>query len=121
MNAGALALRIGLGAVVALVAFAGIVYATDYGVQATVVSKDCGTGGAGGGGGVFPLAAPSVTVKTKVGSLRHTQGLPAEQCAAVPVGGFVVYHLRSGRTSLYQSEGGACIYDSAGGVGGCPA
>jgi hypothetical protein len=115
MDAGALTLRIGLGVVVALVAFAGIVYATDYGVEATVVGKDCGAGG-----GVLPLSAPSVTVKTKVGALRHTQGLPAQQCAVVPVGGFVVYHIRSGRTSLYETEGGKCIYDSARGVGGCP-
>ncbi|HUR63594.1 MAG TPA: hypothetical protein VM241_03845 [Candidatus Thermoplasmatota archaeon] len=115
MNAGAWALRIGLGAIVALAALAGIVYATDYGVEATVVSKDCGAGG-----GVVPLAAPSVTVRTKVAGLRHTQGLPAQQCAAVPVGGFVVYHIRSGRTTLYESEGGSCIYDSVNGVGGCP-
>lgn len=127
MNAGALALRVGLGAVVALVAFAAILYATDYGLQATVVSKDC-VGGAGSSpsGGPLPLGyapadGPSVTVKTKIGGLRHTQSLPSDQCTAVPVGGFVVYHIRSGRTSLYQSEGGACIYDSVGGVGGCPA
>jgi hypothetical protein len=119
MNLGLLSLRLGLGLVVALAAFAGIVYATDYGLEATVVGKDCGATG-GGGGTPFPLAAPSVTVKTKVGGLRHTQGLPAQQCAVVQVGNFVIYHIRSGRTSLYQSEGGSCIYDSVGGVNGCP-
>jgi hypothetical protein len=117
MNAGALALRIALGAVVALVAFAGIVYATDYGLQATVVGKDCSLPGSSG---TFPLAAPSVTIKTKIGGLRHTQSLPVDQCGAIQVGNFVVYHIRSGRTSIYQSEGGSCIYDSVGGLHGCP-
>ncbi|MEA3202666.1 MAG: hypothetical protein QOI63_332 [Thermoplasmata archaeon] len=116
MNGGVLALRIGLGAVVALVAFAGIVYATDYGLQATVVSTSCHPAGVFGGGGT-----DSVTVKTKLGGLRHTQALPTEQCLAVPVGAFVVYHIRSGRTSVYASEGGECIYDSVGGAHGCPA
>lgn len=117
MNLGRLVVRVALGLLVALVAGGAIVYATDYGLEAEVVAKDCG---ATTPGGAFPLAAPSVTVKTKLGGLRHTQGLPAQQCAVVQVGNFVVYHIRSGRTSLYESEGGACIYDSEGGVRGCP-
>jgi hypothetical protein len=119
MNAGALALRVGLGLVVSLVAFAGIVYATDYGVEAVVVSKECG-GSGGSPGGPFPLAAPSVTVKTKLGGLRHTQSLPPQQCAVVQAGNYVVYHIRSGRTVLYDHEGGRCLYDSTGGLAGCP-
>jgi len=120
MNVGMASLRIGLGLIVALGAVVGIVYATDYGVQATVVGKDCGSSGGSSGGGIFPVSGPSVTVKTKMAGLRHTQSLPAEQCGIVQVGNFVIYHIRSGRTSLYQSEGGTCIYDSVGGVNGCP-
>jgi hypothetical protein len=114
----AVALKVLLGLVVAVVAVAGIAYATDYGMEATVVSKDCGAGG--DGGNPIPLSDPSVTVKTRIGELRHTQSIPATECQAIQPGNFVVYHIKSGRTSLFETEGGKCIYDSIGGVGGCP-
>lgn len=113
-----LALKIGLGVVVALVAGAGIAYSTDYGVQAVVVSKDCGTTGSGGGG-AFPFAAPSVTVKTKIGGLRHTESLAPQYCAAVEPGMLVVYHIRTGRTTIYKSDG-SCFWDSMNGLADCP-
>jgi hypothetical protein len=126
MSLVALGLRIGLGLVVALVAGAGIAYSTDYGLEATVVGKDCGSSGGNGGGQVLPLAdpeaqaAPSVTVKTKIGGLRHTQGLAPQYCQAVQQGNFVIYHIRSGRTTLYETDGGRCIYDSGSGLANCP-
>jgi hypothetical protein len=120
MNLGLLSLRIALGLLVAVVAGGAILYATDYGLEADVVGKDCSGTGGGAPGSPLPLGSPSVTVKTKLGGLRHTQSLPAQQCAVVQVGNFVVYHVRSARTSVYQAEGGSCIYDSTGGPAGCP-
>jgi hypothetical protein len=116
MNLGIAALRIGLGLIVALGAVVGIVYATDYGVQATVRSTQCGTPGFLGSG----AGTGAVTIQTKIAGLRHTQAVPNDQCLLISPGNFVVYHIRSGRTSLYKSEGGTCIYDSVGGAGGCP-
>jgi len=93
-----------------LLAVVGIAYATDYAVEATVEDKQCG--------GV--LGGNAVTIQTKLFGIVHTvTGLPQQQCLAVNAGNFVQYHLRSGRTSIYHSEGGACIFDSEGGVGGC--
>ncbi|HUR61288.1 MAG TPA: hypothetical protein VM286_02855 [Candidatus Thermoplasmatota archaeon] len=115
-----LLLKVGLGLIVALGAGAGIAYYTDYGLEAVVVSKDCGSTG-GSGGGFFPFAAPSVTVKTKIGGLRHTEPLSAPQyCHAIEPGNFVVYHIRSGHTTVYSMEGGRCIYDSTTGLANCP-
>ncbi|MHB8634190.1 MAG: hypothetical protein ACYDBQ_09530 [Thermoplasmatota archaeon] len=115
------ALKIGGGAVAVVVALAGTAYASDYPVQATVTAKACASGS---GFGVFssPAGPGSVTVTTKLFGIQYTvHDLPATQCDAVQVNNFVVYHIRTQRTSLYDREGGSCIYDSVGGVGGCPA
>src|SRR5688572_15057043 len=94
--------------VLLLATAAGLAYMSDYVVEATVVDKSCKS----------PIPQRGdVTVEAKVLGLQHTvTNVPAQQCAAVNAGNFVVYRIRSERVSLYQSEGGACIYDSAGGV-----
>jgi len=98
------------GTMVLLGLAGGIAYATDYGVEATIVGKDCPAGFFGSGLG-------EVTVETKLFGIERTVGLPKEQCLALNEGNFAVYHLRTARTTLYETEGGPCIYDSEKGVG----
>lgn len=117
--AGKLVLSVGILGL-ALLAFAGILYVVDYGVQATVVAKQCSTGTAGIFGS--PAGPGTITVQAKLVPLKYTmKNVPAQQCNSVQVDNFVIYHVRSERTSLYQADGGSCIYDSVHGVGGCAA
>jgi hypothetical protein len=88
---------------------AGGAYASDYGLEARVVDKRCAIFG-----------PSSVSVETKLLGIGHTAPVPYETCAVLGAGNFIVYHVRSGRTSLYESEGGACLYDTVGGPRGCP-
>lgn len=79
-------------------------YATDYKVDATVTGKDC--------------AAGEVDVKTKLFGLEHTVAdVPMQQCALLEKGNFVEYRIKSERTTLWDVEGGRCIYDSRTGPG----
>lgn len=99
-----------VGLVVLLGAIAGIYYATDGAVDATVTDKQCGFGGG------------TVTVVTKfpVSGIEHTlQDVPADQCNVINKGNFVRYNLQSERTSIWQSEGGSCLYDTKYGPTGC--
>lgn len=95
-------------------AAAGILYASDYGIEATVVDKACG-------GGVFTSGANSVvTVKTRMFGIEHTvKGMDDALCSGLRAGqdgNFVIYHVQSERTILYEREGGACLYDSRTGL-----
>lgn len=100
-----------VGLVGALGATGGILYATDFALEATIIDKDCG--GSGGSGPLRVLEAPEVSVETKLFGISHTiQDIPIEQCSTVQVGNFVKYHVRSERTIIYENEGGKCIYDS---------
>lgn len=83
---------------------AAYLYATDYKVDATVTSTDC--------------AAGEVGVKTKLFGLEHTvPDVPVQQCALIKPGNFVEYRIKSERTTLWDIEGGRCIYDSLTGPG----
>lgn len=86
--------------VVLLIAAGVYAYATDYGVEASVVSKKCAE------------SPPTVTVKTKVGGLAETVQVGVTECGVIQPGNFVVYHIRSERTIIYQSEGGKCLFDT---------
>lgn len=99
-----------VGLVVLLGGIGGIYYATDGAVDATVTDKQCGFNGG------------TVTVVTEfpIPGIEHTlQDVPSNQCSVINKGNFVRYHLQSERTSIWQSEGGACVYDTEYGVGGC--
>lgn len=72
----------------ALLVLAGIAYAADYGVEATVVEKDC----------------PKVTAETHIGSVQVTRQVQGVSCAVVQPGDVVVYHVRSGELE-YQPQG----------------
>lgn len=80
-------------------------YASDYGVEATVVEKDC----AGG---------PLIVVKLELTGGHRTVPLDnQQQCAIIEIGNFVEYHVRTGHTRVYEKEGGKCVYDSQTGIG----
>ena len=105
-----------LGVLALLAAIVGVAFAADAPVQATVTKTQCAPPSVFGSA----KSAGDVTVKTKLFGILYTVGgMPAEQCNLVQANNFVTYHLRTKRTSLYVSEGGACIYDSVYGVAGC--
>lgn len=104
-----LILSIAGGLILIVLAVLGGYYATDGAVGATVTDKDC-TAGFGSTSVVtvttaFPV--PGVTTSLK--------DFDNAQCSVVQVDRtYAEYHLRSERTILYESEGGACLYDSEG-------
>ncbi len=101
------------GLVGALAATGGILYASDFAVEATVIDKDCG--GSTPGGGLFGVAQSgnTITVKTKLFGIEHTlQDVPADQCFLVQRDNFVRYRIQSERTSIWEVEGGQCIWDT---------
>ncbi|MEK6976582.1 MAG: hypothetical protein AABY18_09600 [Candidatus Thermoplasmatota archaeon] len=89
-----------LFSVLFLVAILGaLLYVADYKVDATVEDTRCDV--------------LEVTVRTKQFGLEHTvRGIPVTQCLLLEPGNFVEYRIRTQRTTLYESEGGDCIYDS---------
>lgn len=92
-----------VGLVVVLAAIGGTMYASDFAIEATVVDTECG----------FLGGTREITVKTKLFGIEHTlEDVPEEQCTTVREGNFAVYHIRSGHTTLYDREGGNCLYDS---------
>lgn len=83
---------------VAVVAGAGM-YAADYRVDATVQETRCDL--------------LQVKVHTRLFGLEHTvKEVPADQCSVLEPGNFVQYRIRTQRTTLYDREGGECLYDS---------
>lgn len=74
-------------------------YATDFKLSATIQETRCVDG--------------EIDVETKKLGIDHTvKKVPAEQCNRLEAGNFVEYRVRSKRTTLYEVEGGECIYDS---------
>ena len=89
---------------------AGYLYATDYVLKADVQDTLCL-------GPLQPDDANVVSIKTRVLGLHHdVSGLPDQQCNLLSKGNFVQYHIRTRHTTLYETEGGRCIYDSLTGV-----
>ncbi len=100
------------GAVGILLLVAGSLFLNDYAVEATVVEKSCipASGPFHSGG-----QAGGVTVSTKLFGIHYTvQDVDAVACGAIQPGMFVQYHIRTGRTVVYDRDGGACRYDSTG-------
>ncbi|MCA1812435.1 MAG: hypothetical protein LC624_00615 [Halobacteriales archaeon] len=89
---------LGLAAVaLLLVLLAAGLYATDYGVGATITQKGNDSSGY------------YIVAHTQFG-LDVKKPLPLEQWVALSVGNFVVYHVQSGHTKVYDREGGALLY-----------
>lgn len=126
MGIAAIVVKVALGLVAVLATVGAIAYALDAPIEATVTGTRC----AGGSDNPFfpPLLssgqpAPtqqedsSVDVKTKLLGITHTVALDRSTCLALRPDNFVVYHVRSGHTILYEDESKAnCLYDSEVGV-----
>lgn len=96
-----------------LVVVGAALYASDYAVEATVVEKSCVPRSA-----FNPGQAGGVAVETKLFGIRYTvQDIDATTCAAIQNGNFVLFRVRSQQTTLYETQGGPCIYDSVTGPG----
>jgi hypothetical protein len=87
--------------VILLIVWGIYLYASDYRVKATVTETDCN------------MAASTVTVKTKTGGFSDIVQVTRTECAVIDVGNFVEYHIRSGRTVIYEKENGPCVYDTS--------
>lgn len=87
----------------------GSFFVADRAVEAVITDKDCGIG---------PGSSSTITVQTKfpIPGIDHTiTDFDNLQCSGLrdgEDGNFVEYHVQSGRTILYESEGGECIWDS---------
>lgn len=103
-----------VGGLLVLLVVAGVsLYASDYAVEATVVEKSCISRTA-----LNPGQAGGVTVETKLFGIRYTvEDVDATTCTAIQPGNYVLFRIRSQQTTLYESEGGDCIYDSVTGAG----
>lgn len=106
MGVARLLLKLTVAIVVLAVVAVAYAYATDMEVEASVVDKECN-----------PLGASTVTVRANLLGVTHTAPVDTQVCALLQAENFVEYRLRSGRTSLYESEGGRCLYDSEQGLG----
>lgn len=74
-------------------------YFDDYKVEANVQETRCAQG--------------EIDIKTKLLGIEHTVvDVPLQQCSLLEKGNFVEYRVRSQRTTLWDVEGGKCIYDS---------
>ncbi len=86
--------------VVLAAALAGTLWAVDYGVEATVVDKNCA------------LAENTVQVQESVTRIKHTEPIAAEECTLVQEGNFAIYSVRSGRLQIFDREDGNKLWDS---------
>ena len=101
-----LILSVAGGLLVLGLAIIGGLYAFDAPVGATVDDKRC-------------TAGEIDVISDFFGARTTVQDVPVQQCGAVQKGNYVSYYVRSERVSIYESKGGACIYDSVHGPGGC--
>lgn len=115
----ALTIKITLGIVGGLMSLGAVAYVADYGLEATITEVQC----AGAGNPFFPslLSADSmVTVQTQLFGVRHTAGLARDICAALRPNNYVVFHIRSGHTVIYQdSSKTRCLFDTESPTGVC--
>lgn len=96
--------RVGIGAAIAggllllLILSGAIAYGSDYGVEGTITDKGRDAEGC------------FVIVTTKIGGVDVQRHLSCMKAAFVQRGFFVVYHVQSGTTEVYTSEGGDLVY-----------
>ena len=88
---------------VVLVGFGAIFYFTDQHVDATIVEKRQES----------PTEPCTVKAKTERFGITQETEIQPQECALVRVGAFVQYYVRSQRTVIFASKGGACLWDSS--------
>ncbi len=93
------------GVVVAVLVVLGGMYAFDAPIGATITDKRC--------------FSAEIDIKTDFGASVTLPDVPPQQCGAIQEDNYVKYHIRSGRTEIFESKGGACIWDTEHGVNGC--
>ena len=99
------ALVVGGGLMGALLLAALAAYTADAGFDAHVRSTHCDARGS------------TVNVETRWLGVDHAvRGVPYMTCLALHPGNVVTYHIRTGRTILYASDGGDCVWDTAHGA-----
>ncbi len=100
-----------VGLVAAVGVAGGVMYANDTAVGAKVVDKECK------GSLLSTQPQSSVTIETQfpVPGIVHTvEQVDNNACHSLTEGrSFIEYHIQSGRTILYESQGGKCLYDTA--------
>lgn len=87
--------------VLLLVALAASLWAVDYGVEATVVDKDCSA-----------VGENTVQVQESVSRIKHTEPIAFDECTVVSEGNFAIYNIRSSRLQVFDQEGGNKLWDS---------
>lgn len=96
------------GVLIVGLALIGALYAFDVGVGATITDKQC-----------LQAGGSTVDVKSDFFGAGATLEVPFQQCGAIQKGNYVKFHIRSERSEIYESKGGACIYDTENGPNGC--
>lgn len=96
---------VAVGLLLLLVVVGVALFASDYGAEATVTGKNC------------QANPPTVDVETKLFGVDRTVEVAKQQCFIIEKGNFVVYRIRTGQTTIYEAEGGKCIYDTVTGPG----
>ncbi len=79
----------------------GIAYAADVQLSATIQDKDC-----------QPLGPSTVEVETKFLAFKADVEIEYDQCLILKKGNYVEHHIRTEHTTIYEVEGGACIWDT---------
>lgn len=91
-------------AVVVLAGAAAIFYFTDQNIDATVKEKHCGA---------TPAQPSSIVAETKMFGFRKILDMDYTECHGIPQDAFVQFYVKSRRLVIFETEGGACLYDSA--------
>lgn len=100
-----LAVAVVLLGALAVLAGAGYLYASDHGFSAHVVGKQC----------YGPLSNQPNRVDLRTDFLhldRSVHGVSDLACSQVEEGFYVIHHIRSKHTIVYEHSQGDCVYDS---------
>lgn len=97
-------IAIAVGFVVLVAAVGAYAYATDAGAEATVTGKRA--------------SGSTSTLELTLSLVPYTleQDVSRQVYCSVAVGNFVVYHVQSAHTLLYEKKGGRLLYDSEKGL-----
>jgi hypothetical protein len=89
---------VALAVVLLILGGLGLLYATDYGLEATVTQKGSDDRG------------HFIVATTKLLGVQVRRDVPVNQWLGLSVGNFLVYHIQSGHVTVYDREGGSVLY-----------